>query len=172
VVALASCAGVTALHGTPLDPPPKAYAFRLNDQYGRSYAFPGGTAALLYFGFTHCKDVCPQTIALLAKARARAGLDSKRLPIVMVTVDPARDSEAAFRAFFSRLGVDAYGLNARPAKLRAIYRAYGVDVEPQKNDIGHTDAVYLVDASGRLREVLSSDLPAPAIAEDLRAVVH
>lgn len=173
-VALAACASQSpALHGTALTPAKPAQRFTLTDQLGRPYTLGAqpGQAVLLYFGFSHCKDVCPQTLALLGKARAKARLDAPQLRIVMVTVDPKRDSPAALAAFVKRIGVQATALTGTPAQLKPVYKAYGVAIEPQKNDIGHTDFVYLIDARGDLREILDPAMKVNAVADDLRAVV-
>ncbi len=130
-----------------------------------------GSAVALYFGFTHCKDVCPQTLVLLDKARTRAHLTPAQLRIVMITVDPRRDSPAALRAFFARLGVRAVGLTGSKNELARVYRAYGVAVQETARDVAHTDDVYLIDANGRLRELLDSGSGVNAVAQDLHSVV-
>jgi protein SCO1/2 len=170
---LAACAARAPLHGTVFAQPPPAHEFTLLDQNDRPYALSNsrGQAVALYFGFTHCKDVCPQTLALLGKARAAAGLTPNQLRIVMVTVDPHRDSAQAIQRFFRRVGVQATGLHGSPENLRAVYREYGIGVQPEKNDIGHTDGIFLIDARGRMRELLDPQTPLNAVAADLRAIV-
>lgn len=170
---LAACARETPLHGTALNPPSQARDFLLHDQYGRRYVLSQnrGKAVALYFGFTHCADICPQTLALLGKARARAALTPEQLQIVMVTVDPRRDSARALLDFFRKVGVQAIGLHGTPAELRPVYRAYGIAVRPESNDIGHTDTIFLIDGQGRLRELLDPQNTLNAVAADLRAIV-
>ena len=171
---LAACAAHSqSLHGTELSPAKPAARFTLTDQHGSAYTLGEnrGQAVALYFGFSHCKDVCPQTLALLGKARTQAHLTPGRLRIVMVTVDPARDTPSALAAFIKRVGVQATALTGTRAQLQRVYKAYGVDVEPQKDDIGHTDMIYVIDAAGRLREVFGPDMPLHAVADDLEAIV-
>lgn len=171
---LAACSQHQALTGTAVSPPQPARRFLLTDQYGSPYelAAKADHFTLLFFGFTHCKDVCPQTLTSLAKARADAHLTPHQLPIVMVSFDPARDTPGAMRAFFSKVGVDAIGLSAPPAQLARTYRAYGVAIQPQANDIAHTAYVYLLDREGRLCEVFSPNTGPTLVARDLRAVVE
>ena len=172
---LSACAqhAPASLHGTQLEPPVPAANFSLTDQDGKTFALTQarGQGIALYFGFTHCKDICPQTLALLGKARTNAGLSPARLRIVMVTVDPDRDSPQALRAFFRRVGVEATGLTGSAARLRAVYRAYGIGVQPQKNDIAHTDVIFLIDASGRIVETLPPQAALKDIAADMRSVL-
>lgn len=173
--ALAACAPHTRapMHGTQLAPPQPAANFTLTDQDGEhfSLAQARGQAVALYFGFTKCKDVCPQTLALLGKARARARLSPAQVRIVMVSVDPAHDSPQALRAFFARVGVEATGLTGTPAELRRVYRAYGIGVMPQKDDIAHTDVIFLIDANGRIVETLAPEVSLKDVAADLRSVL-
>lgn len=175
LLALAACAGKHSapLHGTPLTPIKAAPSFTLTDQQDRPYTLASGRgqAALLYFGYTHCKDVCPQTLAMLGKAREDAHLAPAQLRIVMVTIDPKHDTPAALAAFFRKIGVKAIGLTGTQKQLAPVYKAYGVAIQPQKGDIGHTDMIYLIDAYGRMREVFGPDLGVHAVAADLRTVV-
>ena len=170
----AGCSSNKPLHGTAFSPAQPEPRFRLTDQSGSPYLLAresvGFTA--LYFGFTHCKDVCPQTLQKLGKARDQAGLRSEQIEIVMVTVDPARDTPPVLRRFFAAIGVRAVGLTGTPAQMRSVYRAYGVAVTPEKNDIGHSDYIYVLDRDGRLRELLSSRTPINDIAQDLQTLVE
>lgn len=180
VLALFACAILAAcgsrpatLHGMQFDPPREAQNFTLTDQNGRTFSLAQsrGQVVALYFGFTHCNDVCPQTLALLGKARKLAGLAPAQVRIVMVSVDPAHDSPAALRAFFKRLGVQATGLTGTALSLRKVYHDYGIFVQPQKNDVVHNDLIFIIDRQGRMRETLDPQAALKDVAADLRAVV-
>lgn len=171
---LAGCAAhYPQLHGMQFEPPQPAADFTLTDEDGRSFSLSQtrGQALALYFGFTHCKDTCPQTLALLGKARERAGLRPAQMRIVMVSVDPKHDTPAAFRAFFNRVGVKATGLTGSESALSRVYHAYGVFVQPQKDDVTHPDLIFVIDAQGRIRETLAPQTALNDVAADLRAVV-
>lgn len=170
---LAACTHRPSLHGTALEPATPAHDFALRDQYGNAYSLAQsrGQAVALYFGFTHCADVCPETLARLGKARERAGLSAQQLRIAMITIDPARDSAEAMQAFFRKAGVNATGLRGTPQQLHAVYRAYGIAIKPEKRDIGHTDTIFLIDRDGRLRELVDPATPLNDVASDLRAIV-
>ena len=157
-----------------LVPPEPAANFTLTDQNGKPFAFSQtrGQAVALYFGFTHCKDTCPQTLALLGKAREKSHLSPAQARIVMVTVDGRRDSPSALRAFFAKVGVQATGLTGTPAALQQVYKAYGIGVQPQKNDVAHTDTIFLVDPRGRIVETLAPQASISDIASDLHSVVE
>lgn len=172
---LAGCAAhaPAPLHGMQIVPPEPAKNFTLIDQNGASFSLAQahGQAVALYFGFTHCKDICPQTLALLGKARDRAQLGPSQVRIVMVTVDPKKDTPAALREFMRRIGVQATGLTGTPAQLRSVWHAYGVGVEPQKDDVAHSDAIFLIDPQGRIVETLVPQTPLKDVAADLRSVL-
>lgn len=175
LLVLAACAPQAPrnLHGTQLAPPQPAANFTLTDQNGKAFSLAQthGQAVALYFGFTHCKDVCPQTLALLGKAREKAHVPAARERIVMISVDPQRDTPAALRAFFRRIGVEATGLTGTRAQLRQVYRAYGIAVERQKHDIAHSDVIFLIDPNGRIVETLPPEAPLKDVAADLRTVL-
>ena len=172
--ALWSCSNGEPLHGTVFSPPLPPKRFTLIDQKGSRYVLAAPTPAFtaLYFGFTHCKDVCPQTLVKLERAREEARLTPAQLQIVMVSVDPALDSPAAMRAFFTKLRVQAIGLTGSASELQTVYRAYGVAVQNLRHDIGHSDYVYILDKNGRARELLSSGATLQSVAADLRTLVE
>jgi protein SCO1/2 len=169
---LAACSAAPIVENNTAPP---AHPFTLTDQNGKRYSVGGvgQKPAALYFGFTHCKDVCPQTLALLGRARSKAGITPQQLRIVMVTVDPARDTPPVLNAFVKRIGVDAYALTGSARQLRGVYRDYGVVVQPLKrHDIGHTDSVYLIDRHGRLVQLISPDTKIDEVVKTLKMVVH
>lgn len=168
----AACSHQSAVEKKLVVPP--AHSFTLRDQNGSNVtvgvAGPGATA--LYFGFAHCKDVCPQTLAMLGRARALAGLNPQQLRIVMVTVDPAHDTPALLKAFVQKTGVQALALTGTNLQLHGVYRAYGVVIEPQKNDLGHTDYVYLIDRHAGLSAVVSPQTAPNTVARQLRNLLN
>lgn len=170
---LPACATHAPLHGTEIVGAQPTRRFVLTNQDGGQSVLggPSGHYTALYFGFTNCADICPQTLATIAKARSQAGLHDARLQLVMVTVDPARDTPKAMRRFFAKLHVRAVGLTGSPAVLKLVYHAYGVAVVPTKNDIIHSDQVYLIDRDGRLRELLHASIGPAQIAQDFRTVI-
>ncbi|HEY8314471.1 MAG TPA: SCO family protein [Candidatus Baltobacteraceae bacterium] len=164
--------GRDAPHGTVLNPPRPAATFDLPATTGGTFdlAASKGHLVVLYFGFTHCADTCPQTLAHINAALKDARLTEARA--VFVTIDPRRDTIAAERAFFAKAAVRAIGVTGTRAQLAPIWKAYGVSVQPQPTDIAHSDYIYAIDAAGRLREVLHADVPVVALAADLRALAR
>jgi len=174
VLAIAACARTAPkLYGTVLQPISPAPPLTAIDQNGVpfSLARERGRVLALYFGFTHCKDICPQTLAKLGAARAKSRLGS-RVAILFVSVDPARDTPAALRAFFARVGVRAVGVTGTLAQMKAIWSAYGVDVQATRTDVGHSDFVYFIGPRGNLRIVGGDDMSIAQLASDMRGLAR
>ena len=103
--------------------------FTLTDTSGHPYDFRArtqGQLTLLYFGYTHCPDVCPITMATLAGALSN--LPGVAATVVFVTTDPARDTPARLRSWLDQYDTHFVGLTGTPAQLAAAQRAAGVSV--------------------------------------------
>jgi protein SCO1/2 len=170
-LALAGCARKaprSELHGTVLDPPRPAAQFTLPATHGGTFNLESarGHLVVLYFGFTHCKDVCPQTLAHVNAAIKKAHLPTANC--VFITVDPERDSIAVEREFIARSAVRAIGLTGSRRQLAPVWKAYGVSAQRQRDDIAHSDYIYLIDGDGDWREILDADIPIADLAHDMR----
>lgn len=169
---LAACSSPPAVTRVTLQP---AHPFTLSDQNGKRVTVgrSGEIPAAVYFGFAHCKDICPQTIERLGRARSDAGLTPAQVRIVMVSVDPARDTPAALKRFIAKTGVDAQALTGSLRALHPIYKAYGIVIFPDRTgDLTHTDYVYLIDRQGRLASAVTSTTPMSAVARSLKSLVQ
>ena len=181
VVAAGAGYGVTrlvprppAFHGTTYEPAKAAPDFSLVDHDGRrvSLASFRGEPVLLFFGFTHCPDVCPTTLGRLGRIVDRLGDDGKDVRIVLVTVDPERDTPEALKAYVSRFHPRAVGLTGAAAELERARQGYGAYVEPAHGGtLAHTTAVYGIDRQGVLRVVFSNATEAEAEA-DIRTLAR
>jgi protein SCO1/2 len=89
-----------------------------------------GRTLVLFFGYTHCPDVCPLTMAALGRARQLLGQDGERVVGALVTVDPARDSVAQLAAYLSRFPPGLIGLTGAPETLAEVARGYLVTATP------------------------------------------
>lgn len=146
--------------GTPYEGRPAAATFTATDQDGRTFDFAStrGQAVALFFGFTHCPNICPLTLSYLEKAKQKLPADLRGdLRVVFVTLDPDRDKPAQIKRYVEFFGKGVTGLYLPPSDLKAV--ADGYDVRYAKapvkgtNDyfINHTTATYVIDRDGRLR---------------------
>ena len=121
-----------------------------------------GNPYAIFFGYTHCPDVCPTTLSDMTGWLKSLGPDADKLRLVFVTVDPARDTVAALaqymKAFDPRI-LALTGSEADIAKMLTAYRVYAKKTDEKNADYGmdHTAAIYLMTATGDFRTVIGYD---------------
>ena len=140
--------------------------FQLVDQDGRAVdqTLLDGKWSLVFFGFTWCPDYCPTTLTVLGATQAQLGDRAKDLQIVFVSVDPARDTPEALKAYLSSDGFppDVIGLTGAPDRVAEAARAYRAFYEKvgegEDYTMNHSLTVYLMGPDGRFRSALAHDL--------------
>lgn len=153
--------------------------FELTDENGRTVraADYRGQVALLFFGFTNCPDVCPVTLANLAKLADDIGAAPDDLRILFVSVDPSRDTLSAIKRYTDNFGPWVIGMTGAPGVLQALTRRYRVtygygDEDPSgAYDVSHSSAVFAFDRSGRARLLLRNSDPPESVRADLRRLL-
>ncbi|MCY1307274.1 hypothetical protein D9M70_571840 [compost metagenome] len=135
-----------------------ALEFNLTDENGRAVSARDylGKPTLLFFGFTHCPDVCPTTLAYLAAATQQLGGGmSAEVQILFVSVDPARDDPPTLRRYTDAFGPQIIGLTGDKAALDALTRRYfslyeyGAKDAAGNYDVMHSTAVFAFNRKGR-----------------------
>lgn len=153
-----------------------AQTFSGVDGGGDPWTFdPTGHLTLLFFGFTHCPDICPLTLKYLSELRQRMTPEErKQVEVIFVSVDPERDTPQAIHDYVSYFG-EATGVRVPEPELSALAKSYGVAYGkvpvdgPLKYQINHTTATYLIDANANIR-VLWDYTQLPNIDRILRDV--
>lgn len=130
-----------------------------------------GHPFLVFFGYTHCPDVCPTTLFSLSQVLKALGPDTK-LKVLFVTVDPARDTPKDMKDYLANFDPRIIGLSGNEAQTRAIeraYRVYAKKVPGQGSDysMDHTSIIYLMDKDGRFVSAFNLDQPAKTAAAQL-----
>ena len=163
------------LHGNEYDPPAPAPNLELTATVGLfQLAALRDTTVLLYFGYTHCPDVCPTVLTEWATARRALGSRADRVRFVFVSVDPGRDSPALAAAYAHQFDSTFVGVVANEQQIARLARDWGVaifvDGDPRTGayGVGHPSRTYVVDRRGRLRLTLPAGMGAEDIASDLR----
>jgi protein SCO1/2 len=130
--------------------------FKLVDQDGRAVteADMKGKPFLVFFGFTHCPDVCPTTLFDISEIFRTLGSDADRATALFITVDPERDTPAAMKNYLSSFDPHLRGLTGDEAAVEGVtkaYRAYSKKVPGTDGSytMDHTALVYLMDKEGR-----------------------
>jgi protein SCO1 len=135
-----------------------------------------GEIVLVYFGYTHCPDVCPATLNLLDAVSESLGADRRRVEQVFVTLDPRRDTPDLLRAYLSNFDPVPVGLTGSPEAVAAAARAWGVTWRPSESGayIDHTSLVAVIGPDGRerLRYGFSQLVDPNAVARDLKHILH
>jgi len=153
--------------------------FELMDQDARPFKFSQlrGQTSLVFFGFTHCPDVCPTTLYSLKLSDESRDRALPRATVVLISVDGDRDSPAAMKSYLASFSPDFIGLTGDPRAVRDIAARFsavffkGLPQDKSGNYlVEHTSQIYLVDKAGRLRATFSG-ASAKTIVEVTRAVL-
>jgi len=154
--------------------------------YGRSLALTGhdgksytladfrGKAVVLSFGFTHCPDVCPTTLAQTAAAMKALGPLADRVQVLFVTLDPERDSAVLLSKYVPAFDRRFLGLRGSPEATRAAAKEFKIYYEkragatPDAYSVDHSAQTYVFDTAGRLRLFIRHDRLGEALEHDLR----
>jgi protein SCO1 len=165
------------LHGLVPTPLPRKPRFTLTDTAGRPFSFTARTRqklAYLYFGYTHCPDACPTTIADLAAALHRQPADVRgRVEVVFVTVDPRRDTERVLRAWLNHFNHAFIGLTGTQNQIMAVERQAGVPLAPPEKvtgknySVAHSSLVLPFSPDGRAHVVYTLGFHTADYAHDM-----
>jgi protein SCO1 len=173
-----SCATPAArLSGTELDRG-EAPDFTLTDGLtGQAVTLSSlrGNVVAMAFLYTHCPDVCPLTAGQFRAAQRSLGADASRVRFVAVSVDPDGDTPNDVKTFSAAHDLSSnwhYLIGARP-QLQTVWSLYGVGAfnAPMGMSVDHNDAIYVIDAKGREREIVHSDVALKDLVADLRSLV-
>ena len=133
----------------------------------------------LFFGFTYCPDVCPTTLTTLASARDNldsAGINTKALQIIFITVDPERDTPEQLKQYLSLFDANVTGLTGSPDKVRSVLQQFGV--YSQKNGQGdadylydHSAAIFLYRGDGSFKGTIVHNEPIAFVTEKIKSIL-
>jgi len=168
----------TATVVAPARPLPQ---FTLTDQGGAAFDNDSirGHWSLVFFGFTHCPDVCPTTLAMLAQVEKKlAALPPAVAPrVVLISVDPQRDTPEQLASYVKFFSPTFTGVTGSPAAIDEFTRALGIPAARSSLPNGdytvdHSAAILLFDPSGAMHAIFSAPHSADIIAADYRRIVH
>jgi len=149
--------------------------FQLTDQSGQTVTEKSlqGRPTLIFFGFTHCPDVCPTSLFEISEVLHAMGGDADRVNAYFVSVDPERDTVAAMKDYLSSFDPHLKGLTGDPevvAKVLSEYRVYSRKVPLKDGDytMDHTALIYLMDRDGHFVSPFNLKRTPEAAAADLK----
>jgi len=162
-------------YGTPYEKP--AYDFKLKNTEGKDVKLSDfrGKIVLIFFGYTHCPDICPTALNKLSKVYEGLGKDKEKVKVIFITVDPERDKPEVIKDYLSFFNKDFIGLYGSVEEIKKVAKEYMVFF--RKVDEGskagylvdHTDAIFLVDKKGQLKLIYTHRKQDPdRILEDIK----
>lgn len=154
-------------------------AFQLTSDEGKAVSADAftGKIALLYFGYTHCPDVCPLTLTHLHIVMQRLGARADGVRVLFVSVDPARDTPAVLHTYVSAFDKHVIGLTGTTSQIEALAKRYRVAYNREaakpdgSYDVSHSSGIYIFDGHGRARLLATSADSIDAIVHDLRELL-
>lgn len=174
---LAGCGGEPKFRSIDITGADYGRTLELNDFNGqpRRLADFRGKAVVLFFGFTQCPDVCPTTLAETAQALKSLGPEAKRVQVIMVTVDPERDTPEVLKRYVTAFDPSFLGLRGDLAATERAAREFKIYFEKRKAGDGysvdHSAQSYVIDPQGRLRLLVRQDRIGPDLAADLKTLL-
>ena len=149
--------------------------FQLTDQTGQTVTDKSmqGRPSLIFFGFTHCPDVCPTTLFEISEVLKAMGKDADRVNAYYISVDPERDTQTAMKEYLSSFDPRLKGLTGNTeeiAKVLSDYRVYAKKVPLKDGDytMDHTALIYLMDRDGKFVSPFNINRKPEDAASDLK----
>ncbi len=162
-------------YGTLFEKP--AYNFTLKDTNGKEVKLSDfrGNIVLIFFGYTHCPDVCPTALNKLAKIYEDLGEERKKVKVIFITVDPERDKPEVIKEYLSFFNKDFIGLYGTEEEIKKVAKEYMVFFRKTETDskagylVDHSDPIFLIDQKGILKLIYTHRKQDPdKILEDIR----
>jgi protein SCO1/2 len=178
VAALAACDSGPQFKSTDITGAPYGHSLELTDHTGKPRRLEDfrGKAVVLFFGFTHCPDVCPTTLADISHAVKTLGADAQRVQVLMVSVDPERDTQEALAKYMTAFDPRFLGLRGDLAATQKVAKEFKIYFEKRKQGDGytvdHSAQSYVIDPQGRLRLLVRHDRIGADLSDDLRMLLR
>jgi protein SCO1/2 len=152
--------------------------FQLTDQNGKAVTDKNlkGKPTLIFFGYTHCPDVCPTSLFEISEVLRAMGKDADKVNAVFISVDPERDTQATMKDYLSSFDPHLQGLSGDPAEIAKVitsYRVYAKKVPAKDGDytMDHTALIYLMDREGRFVSPFNLKRTPEEAAADLKKYI-
>ncbi len=178
---LTACSSPPPFKAKPVPDSPVAPAFTLTDQYGtqRSLSDFKGKVVSLFFGFTHCPDICPTHLARQAEVVRQLGPQAEQVAVLFVTLDPERDTSAALKTYMDAFDPRFIALTGSTEQTSKVAKQYKIfwQKTPLPDSalvytIDHTTNSFVIDQAGRLRLVVPHEMSAADVTHDLKLMIE
>ena len=178
---LGGCSAPPPFKAKPVPDAPPAPAFTLTDQFGaqRTLADFRGKVVSLFFGFTHCPDICPTHLARQAEVMRQLGPLADQVAVLFVSLDPERDTPEALKIYMNAFDPRFIALTGTPEETGKVAKQYKVfwQKTPLPDSalvytIDHATHSFVIDQKGRLRLSVPHDMSAADVAHDLKLMIE
>ncbi len=175
---LAGCDGGPKFRSTDITGVDYGKRLELTDHTGRARRLEDfrGKAVVLFFGFTHCPDVCPTTLGDISNALKGLGGGADRVQVLFVTLDPERDTQEVLARYVSAFDPRFVGLYGDAAATRGAAQEFKIYYEKRKTgesySVDHSAQSYVLDPQGRLRLLVRHERIGSDLAPDLRTLLE
>ena len=155
----------------------KELALTGHDGKPRTLADFHGRFVVLFFGYTHCPDICPTTLVDMAEVMKKLGKDAARVQVLFVTVDPERDTPEVLAKYVPAFDPGFLGLSGDAAATQRAAKEFKIFYEkragstPSSYTVDHSGQSYVIDPLGKLRLFVRHDRIAQDLADDLRTLL-
>jgi len=128
---------------------------------------------VVFFGFTHCPDVCPTSMLTIAEVKRLLGKDGDKLQALFITVDPERDTLPLLKAYMANFDPTFLALRPEPSELKSVADSFKVTFQraegptPTSYTVGHSAGKYIFDTNGAVRLYVAYGSEASLLAEDI-----
>ena len=151
----------------------------LTDQFGKARHISdfAGKVVAVFFGYTHCPDVCPTTMSEMAQVKSELGADGDKLQVIFVTVDPERDTPEVLKAYMANFDPTFLALRGSAQELAAVAKDFKIFYKqvpgptPTSYTMDHSAGLYVFDPSGRLRLFQRYGVGVQPLADDIRLLL-
>jgi protein SCO1 len=137
-----------------------------------------GKVMLVYFGYTHCPDICPASMSAGAQAlNALSAEERKKVKLLMISVDPERDTLAGLKTYAAFFHPEMVGVTGSPAEIEAVAKAFGAGYLKQPADadgryaVDHTALTYVVGPDGKMAALLQLGTPTETVVATIRKLL-
>ncbi len=154
--------------------------FALTDQNGKPFHLSQlrGKVVFLFFGYTHCPDACPTTMAKLSQVYKLLGRNAGQVMTVFVSVDPGRDTTSILKNYLAYFHLNSVGLTGAKEEIDVVVKQYGAKYEIEQSDsaagyhINHSTDLYLLDQKGELARTFSYSDGTQVIVDGAEKVIR
>ncbi|HLQ85128.1 MAG TPA: SCO family protein [Salinisphaeraceae bacterium] len=182
LLALAGCSSDVSYNAHDIAGVMPDMSFELTNEDGNRVdetAYADDRLTLMFFGYTHCPDICPMTLARLKAAMASLDEDVRNnMNVLFVSVDPERDTPERLKQYTQHFGPQFVGLTGTQKQLTKLTKTMRITYsysEPDENGfylVNHSSAVFVFDDEGKVRLLINQDETVDQISEDLQTLLE